>query len=54
MEARHMELVKATKGGIYCDTSMIAKKFGMQHAKVVQAMETLVPKLDDFRVTGYG
>lgn len=48
-----MELVKVTKGGIYCDTGLIAKKFGMQHAKVAQAMETLIPKLDDFRVTGF-
>lgn len=48
-----MELVELKKGNIYCDTGMIARKFGMQHAKVVQAMETLIPKLDDFRVTGF-
>lgn len=48
-----MELVEVRRGEVYCDTGMIAKKFGMQHAKVVQAMETLIPKLDDFRVTGF-
>lgn len=48
-----MELVKLIDGKAFADTGMIAKKFGMQHAKVVQAMETLIPKLDDFRVTGF-
>jgi Rha family phage regulatory protein len=48
-----MELVELKKGNVYCDTGVIARKFGMQHAKVVQAMETLIPKLDDFRVTGF-
>ena len=41
------------KGEVYCDTGLIARKFGMQHAKVVQAMNTLIPKLDDFRVPGF-
>lgn len=48
-----MELVEFKKNDIYCDTGLIARKFGMQHAKVVQAMNTLIPKLDDFRVTGF-
>ena len=48
-----MELVEVKGNGIYCDTGLIAKKFGLQHAKVSQAMETLIPKLDDFRVTGF-
>lgn len=48
-----MELVEVKHGGVYCDTGLIAKKFGMQHAKVTQAMETLIPKLDDFTVTGF-
>lgn len=49
----NMELVEVKKDGVYCDTGLIARKFGMQHAKVAQAMETLIPKLDDFRVTGF-
>jgi Rha family phage regulatory protein len=48
-----MELVELKRNEIYCDTGIIARKFGMQHAKVVQAMETLIPKLDDFRVKGF-
>jgi len=48
-----MELVEFIKNEIYCDTGLIARKFGMQHAKVVQAMKTLIPKLEDFRVTGF-
>lgn len=47
-----MQLVEFKKNEIYCDTGIIAKKFEMQHARVVRAMETLIPKLDDFRVTG--
>jgi len=48
-----MELVEFKRNEIYCDTGVIARKFGMQHAKVSQAMKTLIPKLDDFRVTGF-
>ena len=48
-----MELVEVKRDDVYCDTGLIARKFGMQHAKVVKAMETLIPKLDDFRVTGF-
>jgi Rha family phage regulatory protein len=48
-----MDLVEFKKDDVYCDTGIIARKFGMQHAKVVQAMETLIPKLDDFRVTAF-
>jgi Rha family phage regulatory protein len=45
-----MELVELKQNEIYCDSVVIARKFGMQHAKVVQTMEILIPKLDDFRV----
>ena len=48
-----MELVEVKRNEIYCDTGLIARKFGMQHAKVASAMKTLIPKLDDFRVTGF-
>ena len=37
-----MELVEFKKGEIYCDTGLIARKFKMQHAKVAQAMKTLM------------
>ena len=45
-----MELVEVKKDGIYCDTGLIARKFGMKHKDVCRTMETLIPKLDDFRV----
>jgi len=45
-----MELVEVRRNEIYCDTGIIARKFGMKHADVARAMETLIPKLDDFRV----
>lgn len=48
----NMELVEVKKEGVYCDTSLIARKFGMKHNDVCRAMETLIPKLDDFRVAG--
>ena len=48
-----MQLVELNKKAIYADSNLIARKFGMQHAKVVNAMETLIPKLDDFRVPGF-
>jgi phage regulator Rha-like protein len=47
-----MELVELKQNEIYCDSVVIARKFGLQHAKVIRAMETLIPKLNDFRVTG--
>ena len=48
-----MDLVEIKGKEVYCDTGIISRKFKMQHAKVAQAMETLIPKLDDFRVTGF-
>jgi len=48
-----MELVKLKQGEGYTDTGLVARCFKMQHAKVVQAFETLIPKLDDFRVKGF-
>jgi len=48
-----MQLVECKKDEIYCDTGLIARKFGMQHAKVASAMKTLIPKLEDFRVPGF-
>lgn len=48
-----MELVEIKNNVAYCDTVMISRKFGMQHAKVSRAMETLIPKLGDFIVPGF-
>lgn len=45
-----MELVEFKKNGVYCDTSLVARKFGMKHANVIVSLETLIPKLEDFRV----
>ncbi len=47
-----MELVELRKNEIYCDSSLIARKFGVKHNKVMRTMETLEPKLEDFRGTG--
>ena len=40
-----MELVEYKKKDIYCDSSMVAKKFNIQHAKVVRTIETLIERL---------
>jgi len=40
-----MELVEYKNNGIYCDSSMVAKKFNIQHAKVVRTIETLTGRL---------
>lgn len=45
-----MQLVKLTKNEIFCDSSMVARKFGVQHIRVVEKMKILAPKLEDMRV----
>jgi Rha family phage regulatory protein len=40
-----VELVEAKKGEVFCDSSMIAKKFGIQHARVAKVIVNLVEKL---------
>lgn len=47
-----MELVEVTKKEIYCDSSLVAKKFGMKHNKVTRTIENVIPNLEDFRGTG--
>ena len=40
-----MDLVEYRKGEVFCDSSMVAKRFEMQHNKVVRTIETLIPRL---------
>lgn len=47
-----MQLVEVNKEEIYCDSSRVAKDFGMKHNKVTRAVETVTPNIDDFRCTG--
>jgi len=48
-----MEIVEVKKGEVFCDSNMVAKKFGVKHADVVNKMKTLIPKLEDFRVEAF-
>jgi len=48
-----MEIVEFKSGKVFCDSNMVAKKFGVKHADVVNKMKTLIPKLDDFRVEAF-
>jgi Rha family phage regulatory protein len=48
-----MEIVEVKKGTVFCDSNMVAKKFGVKHADVVNKMKTIIPKLEDFRVEGF-
>ena len=46
-----MDLVEYRNNNVYCDSSMVAKKFSVQHAKVIRTIERLAERL---RVTiGY-
>ena len=47
-----MDLVEVEKTDVYCDSSIVAKKFGMKHNKVTRTIETVTPNLEDFRGTG--
>ncbi len=46
-----MELVEVKNHEIFCDSWMVARKFGIKHATVVRTVERILPKLGDFRVT---
>jgi len=48
-----MEIVESKRGQVFCDSNMIAIKFGVKHADVVRKMKTLIPKLEDFRVAAF-
>lgn len=40
-----MDLITVKQNEAYCDSSLVAKKFGIQHAKVVRAIENLAKRL---------
>ena len=40
-----MALVEVKKNEIFCDSSLVAKKFGIQHAKVIKVIENLIERL---------
>lgn len=40
-----MDLIEVKRNKPFCDSSLVAKKFGIQHAKVVQAIERLEKRL---------
>lgn len=44
-----MELVKMNDSEIYCDSSLVAKKFGIQHHRISRVVKNLLPHLEDFR-----
>jgi len=48
-----MEIVEVKSGKVFCDSNMVAKKFGVKHADVVNKMKTIIPKLEDFRVAAF-
>ncbi len=45
-----MNLVKVVGDGIFCDSKMVANKFGMRHAKVVETIRKLIFDLNRLRV----
>lgn len=45
-----MNLVKLVGGSIFCDSKMVANKFGMRHAKVVENIRRLIHDLKRFSV----
>lgn len=47
-----MDLVEVKGKDVFCDSGIVSRCFKMKHADVVRAMETLIPKLEDFRVAG--
>jgi len=47
-----MQLVEVKQKELFCDSSVVAKKFGMKHNKVARTIENILPNLGDFRGTG--
>lgn len=48
-----MELVKMKDNHAYCDSSMIAKKFGIKHNKVISVCNLLMSDLEAVKGTSY-
>ena len=47
-----MDLVKHDKIGSYCESDIVARKFGLQHADVVRTIEKLDSELGDLSLVG--
>ncbi len=45
-----MELVEVKKGAVFCDSHMVARKFGQKHAEVVKRIKRLESDLAELRV----
>jgi len=46
----YMDIVEVKKEHVFCDSSIVARKFGLKHAYVVRAVNNLVDELDGLRV----
>ena len=47
-----MNLLEVKKGKPYCDSSDVARKFGIKHNKVTRTIDNVLQTLEDFRGTG--
>lgn len=47
-----VDLVESKKDGIFCDSSMVARKFGIKHNDVTRSIKKIIPNLEDFRGAG--
>jgi len=47
-----MELVEVKKGEIYCDSHIVAKKFGLKNAYVADRIKKVMSDIGDLRVNG--
>ena len=48
-----MELVEIKESGVYCDSSMIAKKFGVKHAYVINNCDKLIADIEKIKGRQY-
>jgi len=46
-----MELVEVKNNDVFCDSSIVARKFKIKHAYVVRVIDNLVNDIEDLRVT---
>lgn len=44
-----MELVQVKNNSVFCDSSMIAKKFGVKHAYVIRNCDSLLSDIDEIK-----
>ncbi len=45
------DLVEVSRNEIYCDSQVVARKFGVKHNKVIQGCDRLVARIEKFRGT---